>query len=41
VEELCQLADELGIQLEFCHGRTLREFGQRASKRDNACNARR
>ena len=27
--------------LEFCHGRTLRGFGQRASRRDNACNARR
>jgi len=25
MEELCQLAHELGIHLEFCHGRTLRE----------------
>jgi hypothetical protein len=41
VKDLRQLADELGIHLELCHGETLRGECQRASRRDNACNARR
>ena len=41
VKDLRQLADELGIHLELCHGRTLRGDCQRASRRAIACNARR
>ena len=41
VKDLRQLADELGIHLELCHGETLRGECQRASRRDSACNARR
>ena len=40
-QQVRQLADELGIHLELCHGETLRGECQRASRRDNACNARR
>ncbi len=42
VEELRQLADELGIQLEFLPwSERSAGWGQRASRRDEACNARR